>query len=299
MNTNHGKPIPVSEAIKSLESLEATKVKMVLERGVKIPAQPRVLEELRKLLTREVFDVRALARTISQDASISAMLFKICASAAYKQHQPFDSVEQILHAVGVRQTYNLVQAITLMSVATVKGSERHVYEAFWSRSQTVAQLAMLIAEDRITVCNIFPDQACLAGLFHDVGIALLMQRFPTYCQEMHLTNAGQWVDVAEEDKKFAADHCAVGYIVARHWGLPDFICDAIRNHHDIRRIGLHESRTMVAILQLAEEIHYRLQRVSSPDWPNNQPEVLEELGVHEDALPELIDIIIERFLAQH
>ena len=67
-----------------------------------------------------------------------------------------------------------------------------------------------------------------------------MRAFPPDAALFHLLrrNApgepGRWIELAEEDKKFNADHCVVGYIVARHWNLPDFIADAIRGyHHDI------------------------------------------------------------------
>jgi HD-like signal output (HDOD) protein len=289
----------VGAAVATLSPDEARKMKSLIERGVKIPAQPRVLEELRKYLQRKEFDVRVLSRVINQDPGITAMLFKVVGSAAYKQHQPFETVGQILHAVGVRQTFNLVQAVAMGgSVGLSKNPQ--VYEAFWARSHAVAQLAMLIADDRISVCNIFPDQAYLAGIFHDCGVLLLCQRFSAYCAEMHLGEPGRWVELAEEDKKYNADHCVVGYIVAKHWHLPDFICDAIRYHHHISEIGLHASRTMVAILQLAIEIYYRDQRVDNPEWLRVKSEVLPELGLGEDTLPEFIDIIMERFLAaQH
>jgi HD-like signal output (HDOD) protein len=154
---------------------------------------------------------------------------------------------------------------------------------------------MLIADERITVCNIFPDQAYLAGIFHDCGVLLLMQRFPTYCSEMRLSEPGRWVELAAEDAKFNADHCVVGYLVGRHWHLPEFICDGIRHHHHISDIGDHRSRTMVAILSLATDIYYLDQRVPNPEWELIKREVLEELGLHEEALPEFVDVILERF----
>jgi len=289
----------VAEAVRTLDDEAARKMKRLIERGVKIPPQPRVLEELRQHLQRKEFDIRVLARVINKDPGITALLFKVVTSAAYQQHQPFETVEQILHAVGVRQTFNLVQAISLAAQGDLKKNPQ-VYEAFWARSQAVAQLAMLIADERIAVCNIFPDQAYLAGIFHDCGVLLLMQRFSSYCAEMHLGEPGRWVELAEEDSKFNADHCVVGYIVARHWHLPDFICDAIRYHHDIRELGLHASRTMVAILQLAVDIYYRDQRVANPEWELVKGEVLPELGMSDDGLLEFVDVIIERFHAgQH
>lgn len=282
------------EVTQSLGEVDGARIKRLLEGGVKIPPQPRVVEELRKYMTRKEFDVRALARVINQDPGVTAMLFKVVGNAAYHQHQPFESVEDILHAVGVRQTFNLVQAIALTGMGDIK-KNRLAYEAFWSRSQVVAQLAMLIADERIAVCNIFPDQAYMAGIFHDCGVLLLMQRFPTYCAEMKLDQPGCWTCMVEEDRKFNADHCVVGYLVARHWHLPEFICDAIRYHHAINELDMHASRTMVAILQLAIDIYYRDQRVPHPEWELVKDEVMAELGLDSDALLEFVDIIIERF----
>ncbi len=286
--------VSVSEITKGLGELDARRIRRLLETGVKIPAQPRVLTELRKLMVRKELDVRLLARVINQDPGMAALLFKVVGNPAYRQHQPFDSIEQILHAVGVHQTFNLVQAIALTSTVDIR-QNREVYEAFWARSQAVGQLAMLIADERIAVCNIFPDQAYLAGIFHDCGVLLLMQRFPRYCAEMRLDVPGRWVDLAEEDKKFNADHCVVGYLVARHWHLPEFICDAIRFHHAIGELGFLQTRSMVAVLLLAIEIYYRSLRVTNPEWDNVRAEVLPELGLTDDALPEFVDDILERY----
>ena len=285
---------PVSDIVKTLDAPDAAMVKRLLERGMMIPVQPRVLEELRQQMLKKEFDVRVLARIINADPGIVAMLFKACGNSAYKQHQPFHSVDEILHAVGVRQVFNLVQAISVASLKDEK-TNPEAYESFWVRSQAVAQLAMIVADERIAVCNIFPDQAYLAGMFHDCGVALLLRRFSTYCKEMKLNEPGRWIDLAEEDAKFKADHCVVGYLVAKHWGLPDFICDAIRNHHDIQRIGSHESRSMVAILQLAIHLYYLDLQIENSEWDGVADIVLGELGIHDDSLPEFVDIALDRF----
>ena len=286
----------VFEISRELPPEDVARIKRVLEGGIKLPAQPRVLDELRKLMARKEMDVRLLSRTINQDTALTAMLFKVVGNPAYRQHQPFDSVEAILHAVGVRQTFNLVQAIALASAQNVR-HHREIFEAYWARSQAIGQLAMLVADERVAVCNIFPDQAYLAGVFHDCGVPLLIQRFPTYCAEMHLGEPGRWTDLAEEDAKFNADHCVVGYLVARHWCLPGFICDAIRYHHAIGELGMHDARSMVAILQLAVEIYYRYQHVANPEWELIKDEALPELGLSEDSLPEFVDVILERYTA--
>jgi HD-like signal output (HDOD) protein len=207
---------------------------------------------------------------------------------------PFESVEQILQAIGTRQACNIVQAVALAAAIPSKHNAR-AFEAFWARSGAVGQIAMLVAEDRVPVCNIFPDQAYLAGIFHGCGVPVLMQRFSTYCKTMHADEQGAWLDLAEEDKRFNADHCVIGYLVARYWKLPDFICDAIRFQRDMDSLGNHAARTMVAILQMSIQLYYQNMSVANPDWVHVRATVADELGLHPDALPEFMDEILERY----
>lgn len=291
------KSVAVEEVIKSLGPEDASKIQRLLEKGIKIPPQPRVLEELRQLLLREKYDIRELSKVIGQDPAIVAMLFKVTGSIAYRQHQPFTSIEQILHSLGIKETFNLVLAITASGMSN-KAKHRAAMESYWSRSQAIAQIAMLVANDRITVCNIFPDQAYLAAVFHDCGVPVLMDRFQTYCDVMHLGDPNCWIDLAEEDARFNADHSVVGYLVARHWNLPDFICEAIRYHHEYDPDIPYTTKSMVAILQLSTEIYYRDRRIKNPEWVSAEPEVLQELGISAEGLPEFIDIVIEQYHEQ-
>lgn len=282
----------------NLSETEIAGVKRLLEKGIKIPPQPRVLMELRKLLMSGDFDIRALSRLITQDAGISALLFKAAQSTVYRNHHPFESVDQILMTIGVKQAFNLVQGAALASAAQVKNNPK-AYEAYWSRSQMIAQLAMLVAEERVTVCNIFPDQAYMVGIFHDCGVPVLMQRFPTYCKSLKLEEPGSWADLAEEDKRFNADHAVIGYLVGRHWKLPDFVCDAIHFHHDMAQLDNHDARTMVAILQMAIQLYHQVQHIAYPEWAKISTEVFNELGIHQDSAPEFVDDLIERFYAEN
>ncbi len=272
---------------------ESKAVKRLIEKGISIPPQPRVLEDLYQKLMNGVTDVRVFSRVLAQDPGLVAMLFKVAQSPIFRRFHPFKSVEHILQALGLQETATLVRAIALSSALPAKHN-RKAFEAFWSRSQAISELAMLIAEDRVTVCNIFPDQACLAGVFHDCGVPVLMQRFTTYCKDMRLDEPGRWIDLAEEDRRFNADHCVIGYLVGKHWKLPDFICDAIRHHHEMDRLENHAARTMVAILQLAIHIYHLDRHVDDPEWESIRSDVLDELGLREDTLPELIDIVLEQ-----
>ncbi|HUW37667.1 MAG TPA: HDOD domain-containing protein [Rhodocyclaceae bacterium] len=263
-------------------------------KGIKIPPQPKVLLDLRELLANNDFGVRKLTRIILGDPGIAALLFKAAGSPVFHRGKKFSSLEQVVMVVGAKQTFNLVQAIALSSA--VPGRRRKALDIFWARSQDVAQLAATIAEDRVSVCNIFPDQAYLAGMFLECGVPILMQRFPDYCDALHLENSSCWPDLADEDVRFDVDHCSIGYLVAKHWNLPDFVCAAIQYHHEMPSEELGATSTLVAILQLAIHFYQRVSGVENPLWPRIRVPVMAELGLHIDFEQEYFEEISERFL---
>lgn len=262
-------------------------------KGIRIPPQPQVLVRLQQTIASDDYSIKQLADIIATDPGITAMLFKVARAPVFGGARRIESVEQVLMVIGVKQSYNLVQAASL-SVA-LSDAARQAFEHFWNRSQEVAQLAALIAADRVSVCNIFPDQAYMAGIFHECGVPVLMLRFPDYCDKLNLKDACCWPNLSDEDAHFQLDHSSVGYLVARHWKLPDFICQAILYHHELPDQETGTVRTLVAILQLAIHYYHRMGRVADPVWVAMGPEVLAELGISTDMADEYYETITERF----
>ena len=267
----------------------------LVAKGIKIPPQPKVLLELSQKLANEDFSVRSIARTIAGDPGISAMLFKAARSPAFGHGRRFETIDQIIMLVGVKQTYNLVQAMALQS--SVSDDTRKIFDVFWTRSNEIAQLATLIAVDRVSICNVFPDQAYMAGIFHGCGVPLLLQRFPDYCISFQ-QNYSCWPNLVEEDAKFDVDHCSVGYIVARHWGLPDFICSAIQYHNEIPNDEIGTVCALVAILQLSIHFYCRISAIEDPVWANIGEAVLYQLGIRPDEEQSYFEEISEQFLGK-
>ncbi|MDD5301192.1 MAG: HDOD domain-containing protein [Gallionella sp.] len=269
-------------------------IKELIAKGIKLPPQPKVLIELQKKLASRGCNMKDLAGIISSDPGITAMLFKTVRSPVFSGDRKINSVEQALMVIGVKQVYNLVQAVVLSS--SLSSTTRKSFDIFWTRSQEVAQIAALIAADRVSVCNIFPDQAYMAGIFHECGVPVLMQRFPDYCTKLKLDTATCWPKLAEEDALFNVDHCSIGYLMAHHWKLPDFICQAILYHHEMPHEETGAVRTLVATLQLATHFYHRVTRVKDPAWPKLRKEVLAELGIHPDTEQEYYEDISAKFL---
>lgn len=263
----------------------------LLSRGVSIPAQPGVLMAVAKALQGDEVDVRELAREMTSDAGLTALVFRLARSPRHGGGR-VDNLEQAILRVGLRPVFSLARALALKGAI---GGDQLLLERFWARSNGVARYASAIAEERVAVCNIFPDQAYLAGVFHHCGVPLLAQRFPAY-QALYweTEKAGAELNPAEEDRRVQMDHCVVGFLVARHWGLPDFVAAAIRHHHELEDLEEFRARSMVAILQLALRLHHLDSGVDSPEWFRVHETVMEELGLYREGFEEYLDEIRER-----
>lgn len=266
----------------------------LVSKGVKIPPQPKVLLDLQEKMRGDDYDTRALAKIISADPGIVAMLFKAARSPVFARGKEIGSVEQVLMTIGAKQTYNLVQAMALSTA--MSGGAKKTLEMFWTRSQDIAQLAALVARERVSVCNVFPDQAYMAGIFHECGVPVLMQRYPDYGAKLDIGTACCWPDFFAEDERLGVDHCSVGYLVARHWKLPDFVCAAVRYHSELPTDESGTSRSLVTILQLAMHFYHRLARVNDPLWSKIGEQVVTELGIPIEDEQDFFEQIADKFV---
>jgi len=261
--------------------------------GIHIPAQPKVVLDVTTALLSSECDFRSVSHMIGQDAGLTAMLYKVSRSAAFSRSRPPQSIEQILALVGLRQTAYLVQAYGVTAV--LKNSNKQSLEHFWSRTNSIADLASLICHERLrngASLGVSPEQAYMLGIFHDCGIPILMQRFPEYCQMM-TTHTAEWPDVANHDKTLGVDHCSIGYLMARHWRLPDLIADAILGHHNLAEVETQPVRTLIAVLALATHLYSEERGFIDREWDEIGGLILEELAIRPNDLPEVSEEIFE------
>lgn len=280
--------------IVELTAKEQQDLKKLLDSGIALPAQPKIMLEMDRLIHKPKVNLGAIAKLVSKDPALTAIIFKIIGSSIYGLRKPIESVEKAISVIGLSQMSNIVKAAALRQSI---GGAASFYEWFWERSGDIAQLCSIIAHKQRMVCNIFPDQAQLAGLFHDCGVPLLMQRFPSYCKSFRIEHGRKWPNVVLEDHELNTDHAVVGYLIARHWNLPDFICQAVRFHHEILNTE-HKATTMVAILHMARHIYNVYSNNNDTEWEADHERVLEEIGVSGEGLKEFEEDVYDLLKGQ-
>ncbi len=272
-------------------SAEQALLEKVLGSQINIPPQPAILLEIDKLISKPNNQLTAIGNLINKDVGLSAAIFKLVNSSFYNSAIPITSIQKAITVLGLAQVANLIKGLSLRKAI---GGNDIAYEKFWERSDEIAALSAIIAKKQMSACNIAVDQAYMAGLFHECGVPILMQRFPEYCHTFRLNQGSHWPDFYEEDKRFNTDHTVVGFLVTKHWNLPEFICLAVRFHHDRLNVD-HAALTLVSILQMARHLHNKLHRMNDTEWPDIGDQVLEEIGVGTEGSVEFMEDILETF----
>lgn len=270
---------------------EQTLLANVLTSRINIPPQPAILLEIDKLINKPNNQITAIANLINKDVGLSASIFKLVNSSFYKSSTHITSIQKAITVLGLTQVANLIKGLSLRKAI---GGNEVAYEKFWERSNEIALLSAIIAKKQLSACNIAVEHAYMAGLFHECGVPILMQQFPEYCHTFRLNQGSHWPDFNEEDKRFNTDHTVVGFLVTRHWNLPEFICQAVRFHHDRLSVD-HAALTLVSILQMARHLHQRLHRSNDPEWGIIGGDVLEEIGVGKEGSVEFMEDVLEKF----
>lgn len=261
-----------------------------LKMAVRIPSPPPLLDELHRLLGDPNSGMEDIGHVVQTDAGLTASLYRTLAKPSYGLRRPPETVAQAISIVGLQTVAELVKGLSLESAIY---GESKFYPWFWERANDIARYARTIAWKQRTVCNVFPEHAQLAALFMDCGVPILIQHIEKY-EYAFITSKGYiWPNVPAEDARFDTDHSVVGYLAARHWKMPDYVCQAVRWHHDPVNVN-DQAATLVAILQTAKHIYNVRALKDDSDWPQHEDKALEEIGVAKEGLREFEEDVVDR-----
>lgn len=265
----------------------------LLARGLNLPPQPAALLALQVLAERGDPDVRAVADAISRDAALTAGLYRMARSPLFARPSPPQTVDQVVLLLGIPRTLALAQALCIQ---TALPGESQVLARFWARSRAIAQLATLIAQSPPVQGRVSGDLAFLAGMFHDCGVPILMQRFPGYCRSTGIEGVvSKWADVATEDRLYSADHAVIGFLLARHWRLPDAVAQAVRFHHEGESVPSRQVGLLMVVLRLAMHLYAEEMRLCEGVGDHDEADILERLELGLTEYREMIEYVLERY----
>ncbi|MBF0612607.1 MAG: HDOD domain-containing protein [Magnetococcales bacterium] len=238
------------------EAVEMEQAEGVLAR-IGIPSPPRILMEISKEMKRDQPDIGKLSGLVKEDPGLSAKVIQVVNSPLYGLRVQVSSINHAVSLLGLKLFQRAVLASTLRNALNA-GMDNRKFETFWQHSVIVARAAEFIAV-WLKDYEVSADLAYMAGLFHDCAIPPLMAKFPNYGDLFTDGAVSVGQNIREmENNGFNTNHCVVGSLISKSWGLDPVILDVIRyHHHDLLPDALTQNemvRKLWHVLKITEII---------------------------------------------
>jgi HD-like signal output (HDOD) protein len=246
--------------------LRAQLVQRISERRLELPMLPQSAAEVLNVCNEPSCDAARLAALIQRDQSLAAHTLHVSNSAAYAPREPIVSLQQAVSRLGFKTMRDIAVAVALRSKVFVLAGHEERLRAMWVHSAMSGAWAKEIG--RVRRRNV--EGAFLSGLLHDIGAAVVLQATLELGAEAHEAHGAQKAHGAQEahgarkahdahnahaapdagllDRLIREFHAEVGGIVLTSWNLPDWMCAAVRWHHDPDLAGPHTEYARTALL---------------------------------------------------
>lgn len=273
----------------SLDEMQATLDK------IDIPPCPSTVTAVMTEAQKDAPDINVLSRIIAGDVGMSAFALKLANSTLFRRGAATDNVGQAIARLGTRNIICIVVAVALRN-SMAQALPTEFLDRFWSRSNGMALASGMVARK---LRGIPTDLAYTYGLFHDAAIPVMMRRFPDYAEVFDAAR-DQGKELPEvEDDRYHCSHAVVGALLARNWGLPKGLADAICFHHeaDVYEMGADvlaaESLGLIAVTHIAERLMADLGVARDDEGVAFFDRAVAYLGLDEDDLQDLREDLAE------
>ncbi|HSG98969.1 MAG TPA: HDOD domain-containing protein [candidate division Zixibacteria bacterium] len=193
-----------------------------------LPASPAVVSLVMNMTTDLNTDIHGLTRALSADQSLAAKVLRLSNSPFYGRTQNVKSLEEAIVILGFYTLRSLVVATGTQSLFA-SDDPRGLEHKLWEHSLATALAARMLA-----VASGHPqiEEAFLAGLLHDIGKLILLQKMPTeYRGALESAAANHDSLLSAEYARFGYTHAEIGAALCSSWSFPPELVEAVRYHH--------------------------------------------------------------------
>ncbi len=258
-----------------------------------IPAMPRIAQEVLQLAGNPYANATDLSAIIEQDPGLSAQLLRYARSPFYGYRGEIQSVaDAISRVLGFDMVMDMALGISMGKAFKNPADGPLGLNAFWRHATYSAALMQKLGNAVTTLHRPRPGMAYLAGLLHNMGILLLGHLFRKEFNMLSkaLKDNPETELIELELQVLGVTHTELGVWLMEAWNLPSELIIAVREHHNPDYRDTHAvypnliliANRLLSPLAMGDEI--------SDALPEH---ILQELGLSNDSVIEIFDMIIE------
>jgi putative nucleotidyltransferase with HDIG domain len=189
----------------------------------RIPISRHVAARCLAVLQNEGSSLSEIEAVVSDDPVIAAHLMRVANSALLASRREIRTLGAAILHLGFGRTKVHIWALSSKSLFT----SPHLREV-WNHSVQAAKVARNLA---IASGVVDRDEACLAGLVHDVGQLVLTGLGCGYVETAARLRAQGHYPVEIERRLCGSSHAGIGADLLDSWCFPAEIVEAVRHHH--------------------------------------------------------------------
>ncbi|MCU1337507.1 MAG: response regulator receiver protein [Bryobacterales bacterium] len=197
----------------------------------RVPALSPTATQLLGRLARRNCDVHELAVLIERDPLLSAQILGIANSAAFGRAHPISSIQHAIAMIGIGTVRKFALARSISNLfGRRKIAPSFSITRFNLHSVATGMFLELLAEH---VPLEDPEDAFLAGLFHDVGKLVIAVALPEQYEAILAAAAVTREPVLKSERLLLqTDHAELSAMAVDYWGLGESIRAAAAYHHE-------------------------------------------------------------------
>jgi len=203
----------------------------LLEMVDRMPAFPASVHRIVQMTNDVNCLARDLVQVIGTDPVLTMRILRVANSAYFGLQMKIVSVQHAVVYIGLNTVKHLALATAAIGSLPDKSSSGFEADRFLAHSMAVGAITRRLS-GRLGIGAGDGDDF-VAGLLHDIGKVLFAHFEPEALAKALKLSATDGLPVYEAERQLlGVDHAEMGAMLADHWGFPEPLCRAIREHHE-------------------------------------------------------------------
>ncbi len=264
-------------------------VRIEIQKIDHLPPMPSIAQDILIASNDDTSDMDDIAKIIKKDPALTAKIVSMANSAFFGFGRNVATLEQaIINVLGLDLVKGFALSLAMSSVFEPEKCANFDLKRYWCSAFLTAELASGFMNHIDSKQGLDPNQLYLYGLLHNIGILVLVHRFPNIMSELFITAKENKEKRLIEYEKETIDfnHHDAGSWLAQKWKLPYEIIDTIEHHHDLT--FQERNSNFVVLIGYCSRISRQWLLDTNYD-PMQELEVIETLNLKPDSLKAYLD----------
>lgn len=264
-------------------------VRLEIQKIDHLPPMPSIAQEILIASNDDSSDMDDIAKIIKKDPGLAAKIIGMANSAFFGFGRNVATLEQaMINVLGLDLVKGFALSLAMSSVFDVTKCPNFDLKRYWCSAFLTAELASGFTNHIDSKQVLDPNQLYLQGLLHNIGILVLVNRFPNIMSELFVTATAdkekRLINYEKETIDF--NHHEAGSWLGHKWKLPYEIIDVIEHHHDLNY--QERNSNFVVLIGYCSRISRQWLLDTNYD-PMQETEVIKTLKLNPDSLKSYLE----------